>query len=100
MSTKEYVEAVLRYIPEYYADGMRVDVRFEGVVELYKGGKYRVIDGTDHGNTSWYIDSDGKIMQRICNLDEYGCLMWKEGYLEKVRETCEEAREKYCRMIS
>ena len=45
MSTEEYVEAVLQYIPEYYADGMRIDVRFEGVVELYKGtGEYRVID--------------------------------------------------------
>ena len=100
MSTKEYVEAVLQYIPEYYADGMRVDVRFEGVVELYKGGKYKVIDGTDHGNTSWYIDSDGQIMQRIRNLDECGCLMWKDGYLEKVRETCEGARKKSNRKIS
>ena len=95
MSTKEYVEAVLRYIPEYYADGMRVDVRFEGVVELYKGGKYKVIDGTDHGNTSWYIDSDGQVMQRIRNLDECGRLMWKEGYLEKVRETCEGAKKRF-----
>ena len=95
MSTKEYVEAVLRYIPEYYADGMRVDVRFDGVVELYKGGKYKVIDGTDNGNASWYIESDGRIMQRIRNLDEYGCLMWKEGYLEKVRETCVEAIKQF-----
>ena len=45
MSTEEYIEAVLQYIPEYYADGMRIDVRFEGAVELYKGtGEYRVID--------------------------------------------------------
>ena len=93
MTAKEYIEAVLRYIPAFYADGMRVDMRFDGVVELYKGGKYKVLDGTDKGNTSWYIDSDGQIMQRIRNLDEYGCLMWKEGYLEKVRETCEEAKK-------
>ena len=95
MTAKEYMDAVLQYIPEYYADCMRIDLRFDGVVELYKGGKYRVIDGTDHGNASWYIESDGQIMQRIRNLDEYGRLMWQEGYLEKVRNTCEEARQRF-----
>ena len=70
MSTEEYVEAVLQYIPEYYADGMRIDVRFEGVVELYKGtGEYRIIDG-------------GHAAQA------------------KVGAVCEEARKRYCRKIS
>ncbi len=98
MSTKEYVETVLQYISEYYADGMRVDVRFEGVVDLYKGtGEYRVIDYKDEGKKGylgWYIGPDGQIVswKRITDDMEN---VWKEGYLERVRETCEGAKKRF-----
>ena len=47
----------------------------------------------------WYIGPDGQIVswKRITDDMEN---VWKEGYLEKVRETCVQAKEKYCKKIS
>ena len=96
MSDSEYVEAVLKYIPEYYLDGMRIDVLFEGVVELYKGTvEYRVIyEGDTNGslNNKCYITPDGK----MTTYQQLVCLL-QENNLEKVHEVCDEAIRKYCR---
>ena len=181
MSTREYIEAVLRYLPYYFKDGMPMNLLFGGVVTLYKGSTdYAPVAEFGDGSegclnhficgavrSSCYLAPDGRMLpcmpiaavpdqsmfpkvqeiglqaamkeslfmefaQRkvkdllaVCktcrecpyhlkcgggcraaavmegenNLmgpDPFRCLMWKEGYLEKVHAVCDEAIRKYC----
>ena len=181
LSIREYTEAVLRYLPNYFEDGMPADLLFGGVVELFKDStEYRPIAEFDEGTekcldryicgavrNSCYLAPDGRMLPcmpiaavpdqslfpkvqemglqaalkeslfmefakrkvkdlleacRTCrecpyhlrcgggcratavmggehNLmgpDPHRCLMWKEGYLEKVHAVCDDAIQKYC----
>ena len=181
MTTPEYIEAILRYIPRYYEDGMPIRLLFGGVVELRKGeAGYWPIAEFDEGTEeclkrhicgavrkSCYIAPDGRLLpcmpiaavpdqsvfpkvqdiglqaalkdsffmefadRRVKDLldacktcrecpyhlqcgggcrasavmegeknlmgpDPSRCLMWKEGYLQKVHEVCDRAIEQYC----
>ena len=97
MTAEEYLEAVLRYIPAYYADGMRIDIRFDGIVEMYKGsGEYSVIDGNDEGGgcAERHIGRDGEIVlqkRTVYNTEK----MWNEKELQKVRNACAEAKKRF-----
>ena len=76
MTTTEYIDAVLRYIPRYYEDGMPIDILFGGVISLYKGStEYSPIAEFDKGTeeclkrhmcgsvrTSCYIAPDGRLL--------------------------------------
>lgn len=76
ISIREYFDAVLRYIPYYYEDGMPVDVLFGGVVKLYKhSAEYQPIAEFDEGSeecldrficgavrSSCYIAPDGRLL--------------------------------------
>ena len=181
MTTREYVEAVIRYLPAYFEDGMPIDILFGGVVKLFKQSEeYRLIAEFDKGTdtclnrhicgavrSTCYIGPDGRLLpcmpiacvpeqslfpriqdiglnaalkdsflmefvdRRVKDLLEYcktcrecpyhlrcgggcrataviagernlmgpdpnRCLMWKEGYREKVHEACDTAISKYC----
>ncbi len=181
MTTQEYNDAVLRYLPAYFEDGMPIDVLFGGIVRLKKGstdywpvaefdkGTEKCLDRHICGSvrSSCYIAPDGRLLpcmpvaavpdqsifpliqdiglqaamrdsffmdfadKRVKDLLEvcktcrecsshlkcgggcramavsYGeknlmgpdptrCIMWKEGYLEKVHEVCDAAIGKYC----
>ncbi len=181
MTTQEYNDAVLRYLPAYFEDGMPIDVLFGGVVRLTKGSaNYWPVAEFDEGTekclnrhicgsvrSSCYVAPDGRLLpcmpvaavpdqsifpliqdiglqaamrdsffmefadKRVKDLLEvcktcrecpyhlkcgggcramavsYGeknlmgpdpsrCIMWKEGYLEKVHEVCDAAIGKYC----
>ncbi len=181
MSLREYTDAVLRYLPYYFADGMPMNILFSGVVELYKGSKeYWPIaefgDGTQAClnrficgavRRSCYLAPDGRLLpcmpiaavpeqdmfpkvqeiglqaamkeslviefakrkvkdlvaacqtcrecpyhlkcgggcrasavmdgeKNLMGPDPFRCMMWKEGYLEKVLAVCDESIRKYC----
>ena len=182
MSRQEYIEAVLRYIPQFFEDGMPMNLLFGGVVELYKGSTdYRLIaefeDGTEKCldcyicgavRRSCYVAPDGRLLpcmpiaavpdqsmfpmiqetglqaalkdsifmefarkkvkdlidecqtcrecpyhlrcgggcraaavmegeKNLMGPDPFRCVMWKEGYVKKVHEVCDEAIRRYCR---
>ncbi len=76
MTTEEYFDAVLRYIPMYFEDGMPVNVLFGGVVSLHKGStEYWAVAEFDKGGeeclnrhicgavrSSCYIAPDGRLL--------------------------------------
>lgn len=180
MTTREYFDAVLQYLPHYFEDGMPMDLLFGGVVELYKNStEYRLIaeyhDGTESCldryicgavRNSCYLAPDGRLLPcmpiaavpdqemfpkvqkiglqaalkdsmymefakrkvkdllEVCNTcrecpyhlycgggcrasavmereknlmgpDPSRCLMWKDGYRDKVHEVCDEAIKRF-----
>ena len=183
LTMTEYVDAVFRYIPKFFEDGMPVDVLFGAIIGLYKGStEYRPVaeyaDGSDSCRRryicgavrfSCYIAPDGRMLpcmpiaavadqklfpkvqdiglqaalkdsfyiefanrrvqdiidecktcrecpyilrcgggcrasavmsgeRNLMGPDPYKCLMWKEGYLQKLHSICDEAINKYCRV--
>lgn len=180
MDVREYTEAMMRYIPCFFQDGMPMDVMLSGVVKVYKesaqydllpvkfneGGEYaeRFLCGaaryacyiTPEGrmlpcmpmtacreqelfplvqdislqkglSDSFYMDIvDSRIRDlvaanpkcaacahkyqcgggcRAIALEQTGdlmgcdgeqCILWNEGYVERIRETVEAAIAKYC----
>lgn len=75
METEEYIETMLQYIPQYYANGCPVDLLLGGVIDLHRDGSYEVVveryDGTDKcldchlcGSARWscYITPEGRLL--------------------------------------
>ena len=76
MTTREYNDAVLRYIPRFFEDGMPVDILFGGVLYLYKNStNYSLVAEFDEGTekcltrhmcgavrNSCYIAPDGRLL--------------------------------------
>lgn len=75
MGTEEYIETMLQYIPQYYANGCPVDLFLGGVIALHRDGSYEVVaeryDGTDKcldchlcGSARWscYITPEGRLL--------------------------------------
>lgn len=180
MDVREYTEAMLRYIPQFYQAGMPMNVMLAGVITLYKNSqKYSVIPDKYNGTEkckdkllcgaaryACYITPEGRLLpcmpmtackeqekfplvqdiglkkglsdsfymdivdSRVkdlleanskCNACEYKyrcgggcraialeqtgdlmgcagtqCILWNEGYVDRIRETAEAAITKYC----
>ena len=75
MPTREYVEAVLQYIPDFYADGMPVEILFGGVVWLYKDStEYQLVAEFDEG-------SENCLKRHICGAVRCNCYIAPDGRL-------------------
>ena len=75
MPTREYVEAVLQYIPDFYADGMPVQILFSGVVWLYKDStEYQLVAEFDEGMESC-------LKRHICGALRSTCYIAPDGRL-------------------
>lgn len=181
MSFREYLEAALEYIPEFYEMGMPMDVIWAGVIQMRKESaeflvipeKYEGTEGSENrflcgaARNACYIAPDGRLLPcmpmtscrnqelfplvqdiglkkglsdsfyldivnsrvkdllavnpkcascahkyqcgggcRAFALEETGdlmgcdstqCILWNEGYVDRIRETAEAAVAKYCR---
>ncbi len=75
MTKKEYIEAVLRYIPSYFEDGMPVNLLFGGVVALNKHStQYSLIADFDEG-------TDKCLDRYICGAVRASCYIAPDGRL-------------------
>ena len=75
MTTAEYYDAVLRYIPCFFEDGMPIDVLFGGVVWLYKGsGEYKPVAEFGDG-------SEDCLKRHICGAVRSSCYIAPDGLL-------------------
>lgn len=71
----EYIEAMLKYIPRFFKDGMPVNVMLTGIISLYKGSlKYRIIPET-------YSGSEECLDYLLCGAARYACYITPEGRL-------------------
>lgn len=179
LTQKEYVEAMIRYIPKYFEAGTPLNLILSNVVVLRRNGNHRIIaeqyDGSEKcldchmcGNARWscYITPEGRLLpcmpmtssseqehfpkvqdiglkqglndsyymefvnRRVKNLfesnkecrecpyrlkcgggcratallegnhdlmgcDRIMCMLWKEGYVERIRQVTEEAIARY-----
>ena len=75
MSSQDYVEAVLQYIPYFFEDGMPIDILFGGVVALYKDSReYWLISEFDEG-------TDQCLERHICGAVRSSCYIAPDGRL-------------------
>lgn len=75
IATPEYIDAVLRYIPRFYEDGMPIDILFGGVVRLYKGStKYWPVAEFDEG-------TEECLKRHICGAVRSSCYIAPDGRL-------------------
>ena len=75
MSTREYMEAVVDYLPYFFQDGMPMSLLFGGVVELYKGStEYRPIAEFDDG-------TEECLNRYICGAVRSSCYIAPDGHL-------------------
>ena len=179
LSRKEYLEAMLRYIPRYYEAGRPMDLMLGNVISLYRNQPYKIIaelhDGTEDclncylcGSARWacYITPEGRLLpcmpmtscpeqnsfprvqdiglkeglsdsfymrfvngrvkdllasnaecascpyrlkcgggcratalmtgdHSLMGCDRIMCMLWKEGYVERIRKAADEAIAKY-----
>ncbi len=75
MTTAEYFDAVLNYIPYFYEDGMPMNLLFGGVVELYK-------HSTEYWPVAEYHDGTESCLDRyICGAVRNSCYLAPDGRL-------------------
>ncbi len=179
LTQAEYIEAMLRYIPQYFKAGRPIDLVLGNVIALYRDRDFKVVaeshDGTEKcldshmcGSARWscYITPEGRILpcmpmtsspeqyrfpkvqdiglkqglsdslymtfvngrvkdlfeankecascqyrfrcgggcratalidgeHELMGCDRMMCMLWKEGYVERIRRTAEDAIERY-----
>lgn len=71
LTDDEYIEAMMRYIPEYYRAGCPMNVILGGVIGLNTDGSYRLTAG----------DSEVKQDSYLCGSARWGCYITPEGRL-------------------
>ena len=75
LTTREYFDAVLRYLPEYYEDGMPMNLLFGGVVQLYKGS-------TEYWPIAEFDEGTEKCLERhMCGAVRNSCYIAPDGRL-------------------
>ena len=75
LDTREYTEAMIRYIPCFFEDGMPINIMLTGVISLYKGSKdYRII-------SEKYDGSEKCLEHVLCGAARYTCYITPEGRL-------------------
>ncbi|WP_251208938.1 radical SAM/SPASM domain-containing protein [Acetatifactor aquisgranensis] len=75
LDTRAYTEAMIRYIPHFFEDGMPMDVMLTGVVSLHKGSKnYEVIPVRLSG-------TEECLNRLLCGAVRYACYITPEGRL-------------------
>lgn len=75
MTYEEYVDAILDYIPDFFADGMPVNLLIGGVVFLNKGStEYRIVP--EH-----FVGNEGSLNCYLCGAARSSCYITPEGRL-------------------
>ena len=75
MTTREYNDAILRYIPYFFEDGMPINVLFGGIVHLYK-------HSTDYDLVAEFDEGTEKCLNRhICGAVRSSCYIAPDGRL-------------------
>lgn len=78
LSFREYVEAVLDYIPYFFEDGMRQDLLIGGIIDLHRGNpKYKVIAEKHSGD-------DDCLDCNLCGAVRYSSYITPEGRLSSL----------------
>ncbi len=75
MDSREYLEAMLRYIPQFFEDKMPVEVMLSNVIVLHKGAKEYEIPSVKHDGTERCLD------RLLCGAARYDCYITPEGRL-------------------
>ncbi len=89
LDTRAYTDAMIRYIPQFFEDGMPMDVMLTGVVSLHKESRdYRVIPDKFNG-------TEECLNCLLCGAVRYACYITPEGRLLPCMPmtACEEQRE-------
>lgn len=74
LSAEEYTEAMLRYIPEYFAAGRPMDLTLSGVVTLNTDGTYHIV-------AEPYDGTEGCLDCYMCGSTRMSCYITPEGRL-------------------
>lgn len=75
LDNRAYTEAVLRYLPCFYQDGMPMHLLFSGVIALGRGSReYKIIPIR-------YEGTEGCLDKLLCGAARYACYITPEGRL-------------------
>ena len=74
MSESEYAEAVIRYIPQYYAAGCPAEFQFGGAIMLHRDGSYWLLPER-------YKDEEKSQNAYLCGSARWACYITPDGRL-------------------
>ncbi|MDO5336988.1 MAG: radical SAM protein [Eubacteriales bacterium] len=74
LTQKEYVEAMLRYIPQYFADGIPMNILLSGVIYLHPDKTYSIV-------AERYNETEDCLECQLCGSARWSCYITPEGRL-------------------
>ena len=75
LDTREYTEAMIRYIPHFFEAGMPMDIMLGGVITLHKNSRDYSVIPEKHCGTEECLSS------HLCGAIRYACYITPEGRL-------------------
>lgn len=74
LTQSEYIEAIIRYIPQYYEAGCPADFQIGGSIMLFRDGSYRIL-------AERYKNEETSQNAYLCGAARYACYITPEGRL-------------------